>query len=240
MDQLPIRQLKRKVQDLLRGADFDEALAKIHTFPPRRAVNPLFSFLYDKDSRVRWRAVTALGAVTAALADSDTESARVVFRRLMWNLNDESGGIGWGSPEVMGEIVARHPRMRSEYLSILLSYLRPDGNFLEHEGLQQGVLWAVGRVAQADPEAVHSVTGLVEAHLSSKNPGLRGTAAWACGCMADRHAAGRLEAITDDPAGVELWIDQQLCTLTVGEAATQALAKLSGTRLAGSVKSRAD
>ena len=26
----------------------------------------------------------------------------------MWTLNDESGGIGWGSPEVMGEILAAH------------------------------------------------------------------------------------------------------------------------------------
>jgi hypothetical protein len=226
MDHLPIRQLKRKVRDLLRGADFDEALAKIHAFPPRRAVNPLFSFLYDKDFLVRWRAVTALGAVTAALADSDTESARVVFRRLMWNLNDESGGIGWGSPEVMGEIVARHPILRSEYLSILLSYLRPDGNFLEHEGLQQGVLWAVGRVAQAEPEAVRPIAFLVEAHLNSENAGLRGTAAWTCGCMADKDAAGRLEALTDDPAGLELWIDRQLLRQTVGETARLALEKI--------------
>jgi HEAT repeat protein len=240
MNQLPIRRLKKMVRGLLGEPEFDPALEKILALPPRRAVNPLFSFLYDKDSRVRWRAVTALGAVTAALADSDTESARVVFRRLMWNLNDESGGIGWGSPEVMGEIVARHPKMRSEYLSILLSYLRPDGNFLEHEGLQQGVLWAVGRVAQADSEAVHAVSGLVEAHLSSENPGLRGTAAWACGCMAERNAAEHLQALTDDPAGLELWIDQQLCTLTVGEAATHALAKLKDTRFAGSVKSRSD
>jgi hypothetical protein len=226
MDQLPIRQLKGKVRDLLRGADFDEALAKIHALPPRRVVNPLFSFLYDKNSLVRWRAVTALGAVTAALADSDAESARVVFRRLMWNLNDESGGIGWGSPEVMGEVVARHPTLRTEYLSILLSYLRPDGNFLEHEGLQQGLLWAIGRVAQASPEAVRPVAALVEAHLDSENPGLRGTAAWTCGCMADKNAAGRLEALIDDPSGLELWIDLQLLRLAVGETARRALEKI--------------
>ena len=229
MDQLPIRQLKKTVRGLLRGPDFDTALAKILALPPRRAVNPLFSFLYEKDSLVRWRAVTALGAVTASLADSDTESARVVFRRLIWNLNDESGGIGWGSPEVMGEIVARHPKLRAEYLSILLSYLRPEQNFLEHEGLQQGVLWAVGRVAQTRLEAVRPVASLVAEHLDSGNPRLRGTASWACGCMAVRDAVGRLEILTDDPAGFELWDDQQLSSLTVGEAARMALEKIRST-----------
>ena len=49
-----------------------------------------------------------MGAVVANLAEKDMESARVVMRRLMWSLNDESGDIGWSRPEAMGEIIASH------------------------------------------------------------------------------------------------------------------------------------
>jgi len=57
------------------------------------------------------------------------ESARVIMRRLMWSLNDESGGIGWGAPEAMGEIMARHEQLTKEYSAILGSYIREDGKF---------------------------------------------------------------------------------------------------------------
>jgi len=40
------------------------------------------------------------------------------MRRLMWNLNDESGGIGWGNPEAMGEILACHEALANEYAPI--------------------------------------------------------------------------------------------------------------------------
>ena len=59
-----------------------------------------------------------MGALVFSLAEQDMESARVVMRRLMWNLNDESGGIGWGSPEAMGEIMARHSGLAEEYSKI--------------------------------------------------------------------------------------------------------------------------
>jgi hypothetical protein len=59
-----------------------------------------------------------MGEVMAHLADKDMESARVIMRRLMWSLNDESGGIGWGAPEAMGEIVDFLYLGRGELLGI--------------------------------------------------------------------------------------------------------------------------
>jgi len=93
-----------------------------------------------------------MGAVVANLAEQDMESARVIMRRLMWSLNDESGGIGWGAPEAMGEIIASHDGLAKEYVSVLISYVWKEGNFLEYEPLQRGAVWGVGRVAQVRPE----------------------------------------------------------------------------------------
>jgi len=118
------RALKKRVLELLKSADFEKELESLSRLPARRVINPLFPFLYNLDEQIRWRAVIAMGAVVANLADEDMASARVIMRRLMWNLNDESGGIGWGSPEAMGEILACHEALSEEYNRILISYAR--------------------------------------------------------------------------------------------------------------------
>ena len=71
-----------------------------------------------------------MGAVVEKLAWEDMEGARVIMRRLMWSLNEESGGIGWGAPEAMAEIMARHLELAREYSHMLISYMDYEGNFL--------------------------------------------------------------------------------------------------------------
>lgn len=173
------RQLKPYLRTRMQAENFNDTLLAILDLPARKVVNPLISFFCDKDAMLRWRSVSALGAVVARLADENRESARVVMRRLMWSLNDESGGIGWGAPEAMGEITARHAGMAGEYGHILLSYLAEDGNYLEHEVLQRGALWGCGRLAHARPESVKPAAGRLFPFLASADPYHRGHAAWA-------------------------------------------------------------
>ena len=85
-----------------------------------------------------------MGTLGTRVGKRNMEQARILLRRIMWNLNDESGGIGWGSPEAMGEILCQNSKLAEEFKSILFSYLEPGGNFIEHEMLQRGVLWGVG------------------------------------------------------------------------------------------------
>ena len=103
------RQIKKKLRQHLQNDPFDKELDEICRLPLKQTISPLFSFLCSTDEHVKWRAVTALGKVVSDLAASDLESARVVMRRFIWNLNDESGGIGWSSPEILGEIVRNNP-----------------------------------------------------------------------------------------------------------------------------------
>ena len=145
------RALKHRMRDILLDDDFERAMAGLTALPPRRAVNPLFSFFCSATPLLRWRAISGMGVVVSRLAVTQMESARVVMRRLMWSLNDESGGIGWGAPEALGEITARHALLAGEYAHILVSYICPDGNFLEHPVLQRGLLWGLGRLAHERP-----------------------------------------------------------------------------------------
>jgi len=148
------RILKQGVLELLRSEKLDFALEALCKIPPRQVINALFSFLYSTEEQIKWRAVTAMGAAVARLADVEMEPARIIMRRLMWNLNDESGGIGWGNPEAMGEILACHEALANEYAPILISYARKDGNYLELEMLQRGLLWGVARLSQVRPYLV--------------------------------------------------------------------------------------
>ncbi len=185
MRTMTYRHLKQQILSLVQAEDFQSSLQALGQLPPRKAVNPLFGLFHHRLALVRWRAVTAMGEVVAGLAAQDLEAARIIMRRLMWNLNDESGGIGWGSPEAMGEIMARHRRLAEEYASILISYLNPRGNFLEHEGLQKGLLWALGRLAGAHPDLAAQARPYLPPFLFSREPALRGLAIWSGGQLPD-------------------------------------------------------
>lgn len=201
------RDFKRNVIDLLKANDFAGVLESFRAYPARRVVNPLFSCLCSTEPQIKWRAITALGAVVANLAQDDMESARVVMRRMIWNLNDESGGIGWGMPEAMGEVMARHKGLAREYVMILQSYIRTDGNFLEHEPLQRGVLWGLGRLAQERPELVKTSIPHVQPFLSSDDAVLRGLAVWTLGFLGGDQVDAVLGELESDDTEVTLCLN---------------------------------
>ncbi len=223
LDQKSNRPLKKKIQKLLLQEDFEKGLSQIGDIPARKAINPLFSFLCSLDELLKWRAVTAMGEVVTRLADEDLESARVIMRRYMWNLNDESGGIGWGCPEAMGEIMARNENLAAEFWCILISYIRPDGNFLEHEVLQRGVLWGVGRLGHARPQLLKDSADYLIPYLQAKDPYLRGLAAWSCKTLRNKKIDAILNRLTQDSAQLSIFVDGHLMQHSVGQLAREAM-----------------
>ena len=218
-----LRELKKKILGLLNDNQLEASLEKICRLPPRQAVNPLFSFFYNSDELIKWRAVTAMGAVVARLAQQDIESSRVVMRRLMWNLNDESGGIGWGSPEAMGEIMARHEKLAEEYACILVSYINRSANFIEHEILQRGVLWGLGRLAYARPELVANAAAFLLPFMRSNDAIHRGLAAWVSGALSSEITTPLLQDLVTDEARIKIFINLNLVESTVAKLAQEAI-----------------
>ena len=219
------RRLKQEFEPLLREAPPEVLRAAVTRIPPERAVNPLISFFYHPQPMVRWRAVSAFGIVTANLAEERIEAARVVMRRLMWHLNDESGGIGWGAPEAMGETLARSPRLAAEYHRILVSYVRPDGNFLEHPILQRGTLWAVGRLAEAHPDLAADAAPALADFMTSPDADHRGLAVLAGGRIGARTLISPVHGLVTDAAVIDLYRGWHLERITVARLATEALAR---------------
>jgi len=220
------RDLKRKVLEILKSDDLDQVLDELCRLPARRVINSLFPLLCSNDEQIKWRAVTAMGAVVANLADEDIESARMIIRRLMWSLNDESGGIGWGAPEAIGEILACHGGLAREYVNILTSYIKEDGNFLEHEPLQKGAMWGVARLAQVRPHLVQDARGYLIQRLGSSEATVKGLAALTLGLVGAEEARLQLEDLSRDDTEVHLYLDRKMAVRRVSELAEQALAAM--------------
>ena len=204
------RQNKQAIARLLVTDDFQESLASIGSFGLNKAVSPLIALFNSRHELQRWRAVSGLGYVTARLAEEEMERARVVMRRLMWMLNDESGGIGWGAPEAMGDITARHRGLADEYARILVSYLTSSGNYLEHPVLQRGLLWGLARLAHARPSMTASATESLSPFLVSADPIHRGLAAWTLAVQDDPAVQKRLEALSTDSTRITLYWEYTL------------------------------
>lgn len=157
-----MKNFKLEVLKFLEQDDFEKNLEDIHQFPPLKVVNALFSFLVYTNEIIKKRSVIVMGEVVSKLAGKDIESARIVMRRLMLSLTEESGGIGWGSPEAMGEIMARSERLAEEYHKILISYAEGGGNFLDFEELQKDVISGLQRLAVVHPHMVKEVNHLLK------------------------------------------------------------------------------
>ena len=218
--------LKRVIRNALVEGDLAAAEQFSYQIPIRKLVNPVFSFFCDADELVKWRAITLMGLLVARLAGQEMESARVIMRRLMWSLNDESGGIGWGASEAMGEIMARHEELAKEYSAILGSYLREDGNFLEHPMLQRGVLWGIGRLAQERPHCLKGIDAHLIGFLNSSDAVHRGFSAWALGNLKSGIAVSKLKNLLKDGGEISFYDDFKIEVITVGHIAKLALSKI--------------
>lgn len=165
------RQTKKLVGEILESTRRESAMILLEKIPDEQLIGHLFSHFYHHNDLIKFRATAAMGVLGGRIARAKIEKARIVLRRIMWNLNDESGGIGWGSPEAMGEILFHSPKLAMEFKSILFSYLDPRANFIEHEMLQQGVIWGIGTYLEAYPDALDTTTkGLLFSHLHSQDP----------------------------------------------------------------------
>jgi hypothetical protein len=217
--------LKRKVLEIIHAKDLDQALDALR-LPARRVINPLFSLLLSPDSEIKWTTVTAIGVVVAKLAREDMESARVIMRRAMWQLNEESGGIGWGCPESMGEIMARHEGLANEYAHILISYVRKDANFLSFEPLQRGVVWGIGRLAQVRPQMMQDAIPHLLPFLEAEDAALKGHAVWVLGLLGAQEARSHIVSLIDNEEEVEIYLNGELTRCRVKDLAEEALQRI--------------
>ena len=220
------REVRGMVNQALLLGDFSSGLERILDLPSSQTVNALFPHLCHADPEVKYRAAAAMGRVVAKLADENIESARVIARRLNWTLCEESGGCPFGAPEALGEIVACSPVLAADFAPVLIAYVMPDGNYLDHPPLLAGAIYGIGRLAESNPDEARPAEPYLLETLRHKDATVRGLSAWALGLIGAKSAAAPLEKMVDDDEQVEFWRDNEMKSLTVGQAAQEAIGLL--------------
>ena len=233
------RAIKRQVLDLIAGPDLSAIRAELSRLAAKDVINVLFSAICRQEEPLRWHAITCMGDAVARLADGNMEEARIIMRRLLWSLNDESGGIGWGAPEAMAEIMCRQAGLAEEYVHLLISYMREDGeeicqdgNFLEHPLLQRGLLWGVTRLSRCRPDLLHArgAGEDIRQYLGAADAGTRGLAALAAGSLGLARCRAGLERLRGDESMLTVYQESGVRQTTVGELARAALEALPDER----------
>ena len=231
------RKIKQQVLALLSGRDLASIFEELRQFSTKDVVNVLFSAICHENPFVRWQAISCIGVTVARLADEDMEEARIIMRRLLWSLNDESGGIGWGAPECLAEIMCGHARLAEEYVHMLISYMREDGeeicqdgNYIEHPLLQRGILWGIARLSRCNPELLlqKSVGPEILPYLAASDAETRGLAASAAGMLRLLDARSRLRKMITDFTPLTVYQEGVFLETTVGRLSQSALEAMNG------------
>jgi hypothetical protein len=207
--------LKDRIRAALASRDLDKVarLAQENG----KVFSILIGLSYDKEDVLAWRAIEAMGAAAEAVAAAAPSTVRTVVQRLLWSIRDESGGIGWSAPEMLGEIAARLPKDFGDIPPLILS-------FNDEEMFRTGILWAMGRIAESGAGPVQDADAFCISCLASDDPAVRGYAAWALVRLKTPAGAGRLSGMTGDSGRLRIYSDGELVQTTVGEVCRSALA----------------
>lgn len=219
-----------KLKEFLRQKLSEEDYKALVSMVPEhggKVANGLIGFLADTDEQRKWAAVRALGLVTARLYSLDPERAKRVLRQLIWNLNDESGGIGWGMAEAFGEILAVIPALRKEYAGLLAAYISEERCFIENEEIQKGVIWGLGRIGLLEADIKDRIVPFLLHVLQKSKPETQGLAAWAIGEMQIQEAVAHLKNLQIKNQMLKIYTGTDLKEKSLNQWIEEALTKLS-------------
>ena len=158
--------LKQTIVCALESNDLDAVVSLVKS--NRRALAALVRISYDKETLAAWRAIKSVGLAAKEIVRTDEEFLREAVRKLLWSLSDESGGIGWSAPELLGEIVSSDPKRFSDVIPLIAQVFE-----VEEEVFRPGVVYALARIAETNPEQVAVYQEIVALSLADKDPLLK-------------------------------------------------------------------
>jgi hypothetical protein len=217
--------LKQQIHHALESNDLDAVVSLVKE--NRKVLSNLVRMAYDKETLVGWRAIKAIGLAAKSLVKTDYEFLRETIRKLLWSLSDESGGIGWAAPEILGEIVSADPERFSDIIPLIAEVYD-----VEEKVFRPGILYALGKIAEVDPARVMPFISIIGRALSDSDPLTRVYALDVVKALKSRLAKDDLAAFTiriqnllSDRAEVWVYKDDRFVGVEIWEAARSALGK---------------
>jgi hypothetical protein len=211
--------IKSTVSNLLMKRDFESLIELCEK--NRQYWQEVRFRLYDLDERLRWPAIETVAKVMKNWWDSGKEEkVRIYIRTLFWSMNDESGGIGWSSPQTVAEIIVNNPVLIDPYGSMMIAHC------IDEPLLLKGCFWGIGRMGGLIRESIKFFQDKILEVLSNDDVEVLGIAAWAMGEAGFALAAPFLEKLRFRSEPVTIYMDGIFYEKPLGEWIKEALGKM--------------
>jgi hypothetical protein len=230
---MPQLELKQAVMHALEMNDLDAVVSLVQQH--KRTLSLLVRIAYDKETLAGWRAIKAVGLAAKVLVRTDDEYLRLTMRKLLWSLSDESGGIGWAAPELLGEIVSADPGRFCDIIPLIAEVYS-----VEEDVFRAGIVYALSRIAETAPERVAGYQKIIVLSLVDKEPLVKVNALeliarlWPIVCekqlWSNEYRAkimNTINALISDTRVVWIYRNNRFIDDQVGEVAEKLLKKLS-------------
>lgn len=211
--------IKTRVPELLCKRDFDSLLELCER--DRHFWQEVRFRLYDLNEKIRWAAVETVAKVMKQWWNSGKEEkVRQYIRTLFWSMSDESGGIGWSSPQAVAEIIANIPVLIDPYGSMMIAHC------IDEPPLVKGCLWGIGRMGILITDSVYFFRKKILEVFQSDEGETLALASWAMGEAGFEPALPFLEKLEDHGEKIRIYINGNFCEKTLSRWAGEAMEKI--------------
>lgn len=167
------KKLKNVIIDLLNSDNWEGELIPFIDYFGAKLTNSFFSASYSENKLVSYRAIRSFGLLTKKLSKSEREKIRILVRKCIWMLTEESGGIPWRIPEIIGEIMSNDKFIAEEFCDILFSYINevesgPE-NYLEHLPIRKSVYIGINTLSEKYPKIILNRKNIIEQRFQNEN-----------------------------------------------------------------------
>ena len=212
--------IKTQVRELLKEREYDH-LTDLCVVD-RHAWQELRFRLYEIDERIRWSAIEAAAKLMKRWWQlKQQEKVRDFIRNLFWSMTDESGGIGWSSPQTIAETIVNIPEILDPYGSMMIAYS------IEEPPLMKGGLWGIGRMGKMIADSMDFFQEKILAVFQNDDPEILGLAAWAMGEVGFKPSLSYLEILRERNEPVRIYINGDFSEKYLGQWAEEAMNKIA-------------
>lgn len=212
---------KSKTETMLKKREY--ALLAEHCITDQRFWQAVRFRLYDLDAPVRWAAIETVARVVERWWKAGREEkARNYIRTLFWSMNDESGGIGWSSPQTVAEILVHIPEIIDPYGSMMIAYT------MDEPPLVTGGLWGIGRLGNRIEDSVEFFHEQIFRLFESRDEETLGLLAWAMGNVGYIPALPCLRQMQASDAPVTIYYQGEFSAKPLGEWVEEAVGRITG------------
>lgn len=218
------RRLRRRadktlVKELVEREDIDGLVALC--FDDKKTLRLMQRLLYNPVEAERWRIAWVIGRVTARTSTREPGPVSELLHRLFEACSD-SAATPWGMVETIGYVISRRPDIFGAFTRHLLKYLGEPST-------RNQVLWALAEIAGTRPDLIRDTPFYNLFHfLRHPEAQVRGQLARLLGRIKATEAVMQLMQLSHDQMEFIYCREGQLMTMTVAEAAAEAVREIHG------------